>query len=100
MPGLLPIEPMYSFWYTVRATAMGSHYSLARKNNRDKAFYLLHTKEKINIESFTYSAGDTVEGVATFAPSDWVFFFYFASTETSVPPLSMIKSLIKREGLL
>lgn len=99
MPGLLPIEPMYSFWYTVRATAMGSHYSLARKNNRDKAFYLLHTKEKINIESFTYSAGDTVEG-ATFAPSDWVFFFYFASTETSVPPLSIIKSLIKREGLL
>ena len=47
MPGLQPTEPMYSWGYSEGdCCGFSLRFSLLEENNRDKAFHLLHTKEK------------------------------------------------------
>ncbi len=79
---------------TVRATAAGSHYSLVgRRTIKKKRFYLLHThKKKINIEGFTYSAEDIVEGSAKLRLS--VGFYLSIS-----PPLNIWSTFVSKSPL-
>lgn len=97
MPGLQPTEPMYSWGYSEGdCYGFSLRILMQEENNRDKAFHLLHTKEKTN-QSRGFLTWWRHRGKVRVPSSS-------ASTGMSVLPLSVsFKSsplLTKREGPL